>query len=277
MHGNMYEWCSDFFEGDYYASSPVDDPAGPRRSEEDHMTVGLGDHVIRGGASSVPLWRCRSAFRGRQQSRSAQSSIGFRVVAVPETVVTPVVVSEPEKRLQQEVGNWVSRNNGTVECYGQRIIGVKVTIADQQDDGLSRLAELTSLKKLTLSGSPVDGLPKLKNLEELELRGIWVADLSAVEKLKNLTELKLTHGHPASFFGDHTLDVSPLSKLTNLKTLRVEQNPARVRNIGGFGTLVGFEALVNLPNLREVEVRGVSLVRGISSLQKALPKCKIKY
>ncbi len=29
MHGNVWEWCSYWYDAKYYASSPVDDPQGP--------------------------------------------------------------------------------------------------------------------------------------------------------------------------------------------------------------------------------------------------------
>jgi formylglycine-generating enzyme required for sulfatase activity len=41
MHGNAWQWCEDRYGGDYYATSPTDDPTGPN----------FGDsRVIRGGS-----------------------------------------------------------------------------------------------------------------------------------------------------------------------------------------------------------------------------------
>lgn len=71
MHGNAWEWCSDWHGADYYAKSPVDDPAGPDSGDR---------RVRRGGAwNSFPLW-ARAAFRNWNSPRSRCVNLGFRVV-----------------------------------------------------------------------------------------------------------------------------------------------------------------------------------------------------
>lgn len=41
MGGNMWEWCEDWYQEDYFASSPIDDPQGP--------ATGIA-HVVKGGS-----------------------------------------------------------------------------------------------------------------------------------------------------------------------------------------------------------------------------------
>jgi formylglycine-generating enzyme required for sulfatase activity len=73
MHGNVWEWCSDNYDEDYYKSSPVDDPTGPPQAMY---------RVIRGGSWSGRPLVCRSAFRGRYPARSRINYLGFRLARV---------------------------------------------------------------------------------------------------------------------------------------------------------------------------------------------------
>ena len=54
MHGNVWEWCADWLDLDYYRNSPTDDPKGP--------TIGNG-RVRRGGNTTYPPESGRSALR----------------------------------------------------------------------------------------------------------------------------------------------------------------------------------------------------------------------
>jgi len=85
MHGNVAEWCQDWWSSDYYRSSPPDDPPGPTADRY---------RVIRGGSWADDAIYCRSAYREMRTPNSRLNQRGFRVVADPAAGwLTPIGVS----------------------------------------------------------------------------------------------------------------------------------------------------------------------------------------
>ena len=70
MHGNVWEWCRDWYAGSY-AKAESTDPKGP--------SSGL-DRVHRGGSWITEPMVCRSASRSKRSPGSRSNSVGLRVV-----------------------------------------------------------------------------------------------------------------------------------------------------------------------------------------------------
>lgn len=74
MTGNVWEWCTDRFDEDYYRSSPKQDPKGPEKGDE---------RVIRGGSFLCAENYCsnyRVAGRSHSEPDTGLNNLGFRCV-----------------------------------------------------------------------------------------------------------------------------------------------------------------------------------------------------
>ena len=74
MHGNVWEWCADWYGNDYYSKSPEDDPTGPASG---------ACRVHRGGSWRSKANGARSAKRAITTGDSRLDGMGFRVSLLP--------------------------------------------------------------------------------------------------------------------------------------------------------------------------------------------------
>jgi formylglycine-generating enzyme required for sulfatase activity/serine/threonine protein kinase len=72
MHGNLWEWCQDYYSAAYYANSTENNPTGSSTGTE---------RVVRGGCYYAEPRSARSAYRGKVAQSDRGNLIGFRVAA----------------------------------------------------------------------------------------------------------------------------------------------------------------------------------------------------
>jgi len=70
MHGNLWQWCNDFYQVDYYQQSPEKDPSGPKSGET---------KVVRGGAWKFSADSCRSGYRYNENPGYADVCFGYDI------------------------------------------------------------------------------------------------------------------------------------------------------------------------------------------------------
>lgn len=74
MHGNVWQWCMDWYDKNYYSRSPVEDPTGPDSGRT---------RVLRGGAWFDRPHLVRSASRIWGEPSYRDTNSGFRIARQP--------------------------------------------------------------------------------------------------------------------------------------------------------------------------------------------------
>ena len=70
MCGNVWQWCNDFYQVDYYQSAPRQDPRGPNEGQ---------NKVVRGGAWRFSAENCRAGYRYNESPGYADVCFGYDI------------------------------------------------------------------------------------------------------------------------------------------------------------------------------------------------------
>ena len=70
MHGNVWQWCNDYYQVDYYQQSSEKDPRGPETGES---------KVVRGGAWKFSADSCRSGYRNNEDPGYADVCFNYDI------------------------------------------------------------------------------------------------------------------------------------------------------------------------------------------------------
>ena len=73
MSGNVWEYCWDYYDENYYSQSPAQNPTGP---------LSGNSHVIRGGSWTDDAVFNKVYYRNYYENRARGSNVGFRIVRI---------------------------------------------------------------------------------------------------------------------------------------------------------------------------------------------------
>jgi formylglycine-generating enzyme required for sulfatase activity len=292
IHGGVWEWCSDWYAGDYYKQSPVDDPGGPASGKL---------RTLRGGSYLNKADAERSAERNSILPETGGLNYGIRIVCEPKVkaATTRVFGQRPGGRtkstprsqppggtrplafnqadVERGVANWVLSLGGKVKVTSPATPGqnpVEIAAAAQLPAEPFVLYGIELYDCKTAVGKDFAKIEDLANLIEFSLRQVRLGD-------DGLAYLARQHQLVVLYLRDASVTdagLAAIEGLTRLKTLSVMSSKtvddAALVHLRGLTELrsiwlnwtpvtgTGLKHLSNLPQLRTLGLVATKLDGG---------------
>jgi formylglycine-generating enzyme required for sulfatase activity len=186
MHGNVWEWCSDFYLPDYYTKGISIDPKGPTTA---------GGHVVRGGSWKNKPENLRSARRKGRGEGADKSYLGFRVLLeIPESpdkqigsvilplnkkisetgivIPSPVILTKEPEEIESELVYDENTRQGHISVKGKGL--------EARNWMLKKIEEVCSSKNIVLEEGKKPQSAYYRLLDESLVDGVYTIKFEVI-------------------------------------------------------------------------------------------------
>ncbi len=221
MHGNLQEWCQDFFDEMWYEKPQPNDPKGPSSGS---------NRVLRGGSWYRLASLCRSAYRNTYSPPSTRlHSAGFRCVRVADAAADSQLATNTTTQPATPVTSAGQPNQPwNTPAFQAWLKETQALPAEQQIEAVSKkLMELNPGFDGKLMGYDRNGEPKIDGhaVTELGLTTDSVRDLSPLRAFAGLQSLD------CSGSGSYRGLITDLSVLQGLPLVALKFNDSRISSL----------------------------------------------